>query len=275
MPETKPRKRTRRSRRPPAAAASACRRRLRASITVAVGVCAGAGLALLQLTRPAAPSLAAASVATPEVSWPAGRRLAPNFRLRDQNGRPISLSLYRGRPVIVTFIDPLCRNLCPVEAGILNKLEQTLPAPVRPAILAVSVNPWGDARSNLREDDQKWRLSPSWRWAVGSLGEFQAVWRIYEIGVTIAKKTYAGVTGTADHAHRGRISDRSRWIPESALHLPLPGLRPCSHRAPARVGDGRLAALHRTRQRTRKETHRTAWICVAFQGRRDGAGTSA
>jgi cytochrome oxidase Cu insertion factor (SCO1/SenC/PrrC family) len=163
-------------------------------ITVAVGVCAGAGLALLHLARPSSPSLAAASVPTPVVSWPAGSRLAPNFRLRDQNGRPISLSLYRGRPVIVTFIDPLCRNLCPVEAGILDNVEKTLPASMRPAILAVSVDPWGDSRSYLREDDQKWHLGAPWRWAVGSAAELEAVWRHYEVGVTVAKKTYAGVT---------------------------------------------------------------------------------
>ena len=50
----------------------------------------------------------------PAASWPAGARLAPEFHLTDQDGRPISLGSLRGRPVIVSFIDPVCRNLCPL-----------------------------------------------------------------------------------------------------------------------------------------------------------------
>jgi hypothetical protein len=43
--------------------------------------------------------------------------------LRDQNSRPVSLAGYRGRPVTVTFIDPLCRNLCPLSASVWDRYE--------------------------------------------------------------------------------------------------------------------------------------------------------
>ena len=47
--------------------------------------------------------------------------------------------------MIVTFIDPLCRTLCPLEAQVLNNTVRQLPASKRPAILAVSVDIYGNA----------------------------------------------------------------------------------------------------------------------------------
>src|SRR6202012_5969118 len=79
-------------------------------------LCAAAAATPILLLRRGAASVSDAAVVTPPpFSWPAGRRAAPSFELRDQNGRPVSLAAYRGRPVIVTFVDPLCRNLCPLE----------------------------------------------------------------------------------------------------------------------------------------------------------------
>src|SRR4051812_10059610 len=41
---------------------------------------------------------------------------APNFSLRDQDGKRVSMSQYRGRNVIVTFLYSHCRTECPVQA---------------------------------------------------------------------------------------------------------------------------------------------------------------
>ena len=135
-------------------------------------------------------------ITPPPVSWPAGRRRAPNFALRDQNGHRVSVAAYHGRPVIVTFVDPLCRNLCPLEAKVLNDAVGRMPASGRPAILAVSVDVYGgaDRRMNLLRDVRKWELVPQWRWAVGQPAQLAAVWRRYEIGVKVTTKRIAGTT---------------------------------------------------------------------------------
>jgi cytochrome oxidase Cu insertion factor (SCO1/SenC/PrrC family) len=138
-------------------------------------------------TGPSAPS-------GPAASWAAGARPAPDFALRDQAGAPVSLRRFRGRPVIVTFIDPLCRNLCPLEARVLARAEATVPPAARPAIVAVSVNQWGNARRYLVQDVAKWRLGNSWHWAVGSPASLANVWRDYRIGVADAPKRVSGVT---------------------------------------------------------------------------------
>ena len=152
------------------------------------------------------------------MSWAAGRRRAPDFRLVDQAGGRISLAAYRGRSVIVTFIDPLCRNFCPLEAKQLNDLVRSLPAPSRPAIVAVSVNVYGNARANLLQDVAKWRLAPQWRWAIGSRRELASVWRRYQIGVLVETKRVAGVSvHEISHTEAAYLVDRRGY--ERALFL--------------------------------------------------------
>ncbi len=125
-------------------------------------------------------------------TWPAGSRPAPAFTLRDQGGRPISLRSLRGRIVILAFVDPVCRNFCPLEASLIGDVERALSPQSRPAVVAVSVNPWGNAPSHLRQDARNWRVGDEWRWAVGSHAELARVWRAYKIGVQIKKLTVAG-----------------------------------------------------------------------------------
>lgn len=133
------------------------------------------------------------AAAGPDVTWAMGKKLAPGFSLRNQDGGPISLRQFRGRAVIVTFIDPLCRNLCPLEAKVLGRMVAQMPAAQRPAIVAVSTNQWADARKNLLLDRSKWSLPSDWHWAVGSPQALARVWKDYAIGVSVATKTIAGV----------------------------------------------------------------------------------
>jgi cytochrome oxidase Cu insertion factor (SCO1/SenC/PrrC family) len=164
-------------------------------------------------------SAQSASVVTPPpFSWPAGRRAAPDFVLRDQADRPISVAAYLGRPVIVTFIDPLCRNLCPLEAQVLNQTERQLPASQRPVIIAVSVDVYASSRADLLQDVREWHLVPQWRWAVGRPSALAAVWKRYEIGVSVVTKRIARTTiHYITHTEGAYIIDRSGH--ERALFL--------------------------------------------------------
>jgi cytochrome oxidase Cu insertion factor (SCO1/SenC/PrrC family) len=161
---------------------------------VAVLGVAAVATPILALRRSPQPVSAASVVTPPPFSWAAGRRAAPDFVLRDQNGLPVSIAAYRGRPVIVTFIDPLCRNLCPLEAQVLNQMERQLPAAQRPVILAISVDVWADTRADLLQTIHEWHLVPEWRWAVGRRAQLAAVWSRYEVGVKVTTKRVAGTT---------------------------------------------------------------------------------
>ena len=58
----------------------------------------------------------------------------------------------------------------------------------------MSVNPWGDAAQNMQQDAAKWKLVPQWRWGIAPRAVLARVWRDYDIGVRVAKRTVAGVT---------------------------------------------------------------------------------
>jgi cytochrome oxidase Cu insertion factor (SCO1/SenC/PrrC family) len=143
-----------------------------------------------------APPKTAAHAVTQETpfTWSEGQRQAPDFTLTDQNGRSISPAAYRGRPVIVTFIDPLCRNLCPLEAKVLNEVDERLPVAQRPQIIAVSVDIYADTHADLMQDFGRWSLVPQWHWAVGSPSQLQAVWKHYYAEVEVQTKHIAGTT---------------------------------------------------------------------------------
>jgi cytochrome oxidase Cu insertion factor (SCO1/SenC/PrrC family) len=185
---------------------------------LAVGAGVGIGVAIANQGSGSKAGKLTAPPADPGISWPAGARRAPDFSLRDQRGQPISLRSLRGRTVILAFIDPVCRNLCPLEAKVLNDVPAQLPAAGRPAIVAVSVNPWGQARSNLRQDAVKWRLAAEWRWALGGYASLARVWQRYAIGVRVRTKTLAGVTvHQVDHTEAAYVIDPAGY--ERALFV--------------------------------------------------------
>jgi cytochrome oxidase Cu insertion factor (SCO1/SenC/PrrC family) len=159
-----------------------------------VGIAVGTVIAVLRSSNPAPAAAFSSGPTPPGITWAAGKRLAPAFSLLDQNNGPISLKQFRGRPVILTFIDPVCRNLCPLEAQVLDRVVASFPKAERPAIVAVSVNQWANARRNLLLDKTKWSLPSDWHWAVGAPAALARVWKGYEIGVSAATKTIAGIT---------------------------------------------------------------------------------
>jgi cytochrome oxidase Cu insertion factor (SCO1/SenC/PrrC family) len=129
---------------------------------------------------------------TAAATWAAGKQPAPGFNLRDEHGRPISLASLRGGMVLITFIDPLCRDYCPIEAQRLSDAVRSTTG-AKPTIVAVSVNTAGNRADILRVDERKWNVVPQWRWAVGDEAALARVWHAYHIAVITSSKTVAGV----------------------------------------------------------------------------------
>ena len=150
----------------------------------------GLAIGVALVSRPASKPSANES---PVNAWPPGAQHAPDFSLTDQFGRPFNLASFRGRPVIVTFIDPLCRKYCPREASVLTAAAASLGKDA-PAIVAVSVDPWGDSAENFRLDKAHWKLAPGWLWGTGTNAQLASVWKTYHVAVVVQKKTIAGIT---------------------------------------------------------------------------------
>lgn len=189
---------------------------LRWILGAAVLVLAAVAGALLLIGSPskATPMSRQAPVSdAPAATWTAGQKRAPAFSLADQNGAPVSLAALRGRPVIVTFIDPLCRDFCPTEAQHLNTVVRSFPEASKPAVVAVSVNTAGNRRPILREDEQKWGLVPQWSWGVGTPAALERIWHAYGIQVLVSTQTISGVrVRRVAHTEASYVIDRNGFI---------------------------------------------------------------
>lgn len=158
-------------------------KRLRLALLVAVGLLIAGVAALLVLARHTTDRAAPAAAA---VTWAAGEKQAPDFRLTDEHGNVVSISGLHGRSVIVTFVDPHCTTFCPRESVVLNDALRTFPAAERPAIVAVSVDPKTRSLAVLRNEARRFKWLPQWRWAAGSAPQLHSVWRAYNIQVVPA-----------------------------------------------------------------------------------------
>lgn len=106
---------------------------------------------------------------------------AVDFDLRDQGGRRARMRDYRGRLVIVTFMYSTCRDTCPLTAqqirGALDDLGPGRQVPV----LAISVDPAGDAPANVRRFLREQRMRGRMRYLTGTRAQLAPVWRAYGI----------------------------------------------------------------------------------------------
>jgi protein SCO1 len=103
-----------------------------------------------------------------------------DFRLRDQDGRAVSLRDYRGSVVVLTFMYTTCRDTCPLTAtqirGAMDDLGEDVPA------LAVSVDPVNDTPERARQFLFKRGLARDrMRFLLGTRAQLQPVWKAYGI----------------------------------------------------------------------------------------------
>ncbi len=138
-----------------------------------------AGLVAIALTK----KLAAEGSADSTSEF-AGARLpkgvpAPDFRLEDENGDPIAMRDFRGRPVIVTFLYSTCEDSCPGQAqqvkAALDELGHDVPA------LAISVDPEQDTADSARRFNAEQRVGGRLRWVLGSRAQLKKLWDGYFI----------------------------------------------------------------------------------------------
>jgi protein SCO1 len=132
-----------------------------------------------------------ASAAVPRFHGTAipGKRLrAPDFALRDQDGRLVRLSKLRGRFVVVSFLYTHCPDVCPVIADNLNR---ALARSRGLTVLAVSVDPKGDTPASVHRFVRAHRLRPGFRYLTGTRAQLAPIWKAYHLGVMTGPTTVA------------------------------------------------------------------------------------
>ena len=113
-------------------------------------------------------------------------RPAPDFTLTDQAGQAVSLASFRGRAVVLEFMDPHCTDICPIASQEFIDAYRDLGGRAsRVVFAAVNVNRYHLGVTDVAAFSREQRLTtlPSWHFLTGSYSSLQAVWRAYEVAV--------------------------------------------------------------------------------------------
>ena len=113
--------------------------------------------------------------------------IAPDFRLMDQNGTFVSLSDFRGKVVVLTFMDSQCKDTCPITGAHFRKAYKQLSENEASQVvfLGVNVNVKANAVADVLETTHAWHMDqiPSWHFLTGEAEALEPIWKDYDITV--------------------------------------------------------------------------------------------
>ena len=110
---------------------------------------------------------------------------APDFRLTDQNGSYASLSDFRGKVVVLTFMDSQCKDTCPITGAhfrqAYGQLDQN--EAKQAVFLGVNVNVEANSVADVLETTRAWHLDeiPNWHFLTSEAEVLAPVWKDYGI----------------------------------------------------------------------------------------------
>jgi cytochrome oxidase Cu insertion factor (SCO1/SenC/PrrC family) len=126
----------------------------------------------------------AGMIVTTVVTVRKGPKRAPDFVLRDQQGRLTSLRQFRGKVVVLTFIDPHCTTICPLTTeSMVDALRLLGPAASRVQLLGIDANPQATRVADVAAYTRAHEMQGRWRFLTGSLAQLKRVWSRYHVYV--------------------------------------------------------------------------------------------
>jgi len=138
-----------------------------------------------------------------------------DFRLRDEDGRPVRLDAMRGTPVVVTFLYTTCEDTCPltvdqIRAG-LDELGHDVP------VIAVSVDPANDTRRAAKRFSLQRQMTGRMRWVLGDEAQLRRLWTAYGVAPQTDRAEHSASTVLLDSRGRQRIGFATSVLTPSAL----------------------------------------------------------
>ncbi|HEX9526475.1 MAG TPA: SCO family protein [Streptosporangiaceae bacterium] len=168
------------------------------SAAVVLGVLGGlsglAGCSTGTVSSPSASSSSAgsdsAALANPnlDLGTSLGARPAPDFRLRNQFGQPMSLSQFRGKVVVLAFDDSQCTTVCPLTTQSMLEAKQLLGAAGdQVQLLGIDANPAATSVADVLAYSRSHGLVNQWDFLTGTLAQLKTTWSDYNIAVQIQR----------------------------------------------------------------------------------------
>jgi cytochrome oxidase Cu insertion factor (SCO1/SenC/PrrC family) len=146
---------------------------------------------------------------------------AAAFSLTDQYGRPVSLASLHGKVVLLTFLDPVCTNDCPLIAQEFRQADQILGGGSRQVeLVAIVANPLYRSIAYTQAFDRQELMTglPNWLFLTGSLQQLTRAWKGYYVTAQLS-----GPGAMALHPDVAYVID-ARGIARTELNMdPGPG----------------------------------------------------
>jgi cytochrome oxidase Cu insertion factor (SCO1/SenC/PrrC family) len=133
-------------------------------------------------------AMGAAAQANPNIDLGTslGTSAAPDFRLVNQFGQPMSLSQFRGKVILLGFEDSECTTVCPLTTQSMVFAKELLgQAGSSVQLLGVDANPDATAVSNVLAYSRVHGMVNQWAFLTGSVAQLKKVWSEYHIAVQV------------------------------------------------------------------------------------------
>lgn len=119
---------------------------------------------------------------------------APDFTLTNQFGAPVSLHQFRGKIVVLAFVDSRCTSVCPLTTLSMTEATHMLgtAAAGHVQLLGIDANPDATTVADMRAYSSAHQMMRSWDFLTGGRQQLAAVWRGYHVYV-------AASHGNIDH----------------------------------------------------------------------------
>lgn len=155
-------------------------------VIIAVVVIGGLVYMATWLNRRHQQNITAFAASAKRMGLSQSQQLAPAIRLIDQHGQPVSLSDFRGKTVVLEFMDPVCTDICPVVSAELVQADKLLGARSRQVVfVSVNVNQYHESVADVKKFSDEHGLSRlgNWYFLTGSTSDLQKIWKAYDIFV--------------------------------------------------------------------------------------------
>jgi cytochrome oxidase Cu insertion factor (SCO1/SenC/PrrC family) len=159
---------------------------LAVTAALAVAGCSSSGSQPAQ--PPATSSANAAAMQNPNLDpgTSLGNKPAPDIKLVNQFGQPMTLSQFRGRVVILSFEDSECTTVCPLTTQAMVLAKELLGKGGNSVqLLGVDANPDAIKVSDVMAYSRVHGMINQWDFLTGSLAQLKSIWKAYNIAVQI------------------------------------------------------------------------------------------
>jgi len=159
---------------------------LAVTAALAVAGCSSSGSPAAGPSSMSSASAAAMENPNLDLGSPLGDKPAPDVKLVNQFGQPMSLSQFRGRVVILSFEDSECTTVCPLTTQSMVLAKELLgKAGSSVQLLGVDANPDAIKVSDVMDYSRVHGMINQWDFLTGSLAQLKSVWKAYNIAVQI------------------------------------------------------------------------------------------